>query len=550
MNMKRISIILTLIMFSFLAFAKEETKLQTKPEHITVYTSGAEITRSAEFSIRKGRQTIVFDSLSPYVNANSIQANGEGDFVILDVNFRTQQPDPLKNTNNVPPRIKKEIKLLEDSIRIKGYVVSDYNNQIQVLESEKNLLLNNSLVRGNGGDTIPELKQTMAFFREKLNNINNELLQLRKDIYPHNMEMKRMNKRLSELKLWKQRNNNITPKAIPQIAISLIGNSDGSGSMNISYLASNAGWSAAYDIRATEDEKVNLIYKASVYQNTGKAWNDVSLTLSTLNPNQQFTKPVLPVLYAYYQQQNQYQERISRTEQAANMPVLADDAELAKSPQAAGSAYQYTQAVSSMLNVEYQVDLDFEIPTDGQYHTIPIQNKELGAEFKYYAAPRIDKNAYLMATITDWHDLDLLQGQANIYFNGRYTGRTNISPQTTRDSMEIALGKANGIIVLREKENQEEKPQLVGSWATKTFNWEINVRNNTQRKAKIHIEDAIPHSNTDEIRINLTEKGGADFDEKTSHLNWELELPAGKEKTLKYTYTVKYDKNKPLNLNY
>ncbi len=548
--MKRISITLTLIMFSLLALAKEETKLQTKPEHITVYTSGAEINRSAEFSIQEGRQTIVFDSLSPYINANSIQATGKGDFVILDVNFRTHQPDPLKSNKSMPPRIKKEINLLEDSIRLKGYVVSDFNNQIQVLESEKNLLLNNALVRGNGGDTIPELKQTMAFFREKLNNINKELLQLRKDIYPHNKEMQRMNKRLAELKQWNQRNNSTSGQAVPQIAISIIGNSNNTGSMDISYLVNNAGWSASYDIRANEDENVNLIYKAKVHQNTGKAWKDVSLTLSTLNPNQQFSKPVLPVLYAYYQQQNRYPTHSSRrTEQSANLPSLSD-AEMTQAQTPAGSAYQHTSAVSSMLNVEYQVDLDFEIPADGQYHTIPIQNKELGAEFKYYAAPRIDKKAYLMAKITDWHDLDLLQGQANLYFNGRYTGKTNISPQTTQDSMEIALGKANGIIVSREKDTQEEKPQLVGSWITETLTYEITLRNSTSRKANIGVEDAIPHSSTDEIRINLTEKDGADFNEKTSHLSWDVEIPAGKEKTLKYTYTVKYDKNKPLNINY
>ena len=155
-----------------------------------------------------------------------------------------------------------------------------------------------------------------------------------------------------------------------------------------------------------------------------------------------------------------------------------------------------------------------------------------------------------MAKITDWHDLDLLQGQANLYFNGRYTGKTNISPQTTQDSMEIALGKANGIIVSREKDTQEEKPQLVGSWITETLTYEITLRNSTSRKANIGVEDAIPHSSTDEIRINLTEKDGADFNEKTSHLSWDVEIPAGKEKTLKYTYTVKYDKNKPLNINY
>lgn len=547
--MKHISTILAFIMISLVVFATEETKIQSQPEHITVYTSGAEISRSAEFTIHQGRQTLVFDSLSPHITENSIQVNGNGDFVILDVKFRTQQPDPLKSNKSIPPRIKKEIELLEDSIRLKGYVVSNFNNQMQVLESEKNILLNNALVRGNGGDTIPELKQTMAFFREKLNNIHQELLQLEKEIYPHNEEFQRMNKRLADLKQWKQKNNNTSGEAVPQIVISILGNSSGTGSMDISYLVSNAGWHATYDIRATDDEEISLIYKAGVYQNTGKAWKDVSLTLSTLNPNQQFSKPELPVLYVYYQQQNQQPTHSSRrTEQTTNSPVLSD-AEMTQAQEPAGSAYQHTSAVNSMLNVEYQVDLDFGIPSDGQNHTIPIQNKKLGAEFNYYAAPRMSDKTFLMARITDWQDLDLLQGQANLYFNGRYTGQTRITPQITQDTMEITLGKANGIVVSREKETQEEKPQLVGSWVTETFTYDIKLRNNTGRMASISVEDAIPHSTTDEIRINLRKSDGADFNENNSHLNWDIELPAGQEKTLQYTFTVKYDKNKPVNLN-
>ncbi|MFW5766816.1 MAG: DUF4139 domain-containing protein [Bacteroidota bacterium] len=547
--MKHTSIIMAFIMISLVAFATEETKIQSRPEHITVYTSGAEISRSADFAIHKGQQTIVFDSLSPHIKANSIQVNGNGDFVILDVKFRTQQPDPLKSNKSIPPRIKKEIELLKDSIRLKGYLIRDYDNQMQVLESEKNILLNNALVRGNGGDTIPELKQTLAFFREKLNNIHQEVLQLEKESYPHNEEFQRMNNRLDELKQWDQRNNNTTGEAVPQIVISILSNSNGNGSIDISYLVNKAGWHATYDIRATDEEEISLIYKAGVYQNTGKSWKDVSLNLSTLNPNQQFSKPELPVLHAYYQQQNQYPTHSSqRTEQDATVQVHSDP-EMTQAQEPAGSAYQHTSAVSSLLNVEYQVELDFEIPSDGKNHTIPIQNKKLGAEFNYYAVPRMSDKTFLMAKITDWHDLDLLQGEANLYFNGRYTGQTTITPQITQDTMEITLGKANGIVVSREKETQEEKPQLVGSWVTESFTYHIKLRNNTGRMASISVEDAIPHSTNDEIRIKLKESDGADFNEDNSHLSWDIDLPAGQEKTVQYTFTVKYDKNKPVNLN-
>jgi uncharacterized protein (TIGR02231 family) len=545
--MKTSGILFSLMVMFTITYAGEETKLQTTPDKITVYTNGAEISRTAEFSYSQKRQTIVFDSLSPHLQDNSIQVKGHGDFIILDVKYRTQQPSPLNaGTDQIPPRIKKEIKRLEDSIRLKGYTVTDYQNQLDVLKTEKNLLLNNSLISENGGDTIPELRETLIFFREKLNNINKEILKLTREKYPHDQEYSRMKNRLAELKDWNQQNSSTQNAAVPQIVVTITGNTTGKGSIELSYLVNNAGWNASYDIRAGENQEINLVYKANIHQNTGNDWKNVKLTLSTLNPNQQHHKPVLPVWYAYYLRP--HNETVSRSGNRTTAVEQSESVSLSDDKESA-QAYQYTNAVSSMLNVEYEVNLDFAIPSDGKHHTVPIQNKKLGADFRYFAAPKLDNKAYLMAQITDWQDLDLLQGKANLYFNGKYNGQTNITPQTTKDSMEITLGRANGIIIEREKESTEEKPQIVGSWVNETVTYKISIRNTTSRKIKIRVEDNIPHSTTKDLQVKLKNSDGAEFNEDNSHLSWDLNLAAGENKTLTYSFVVKYDKDKPLNLN-
>ncbi len=545
--MKTSGILFSLMVMFTITYAGEETKLQTTPDKITVYTNGAEISRTAEFSYSQKRQTIVFDSLSPHLQDNSIQVKGHGDFIILDVKYRTQQPSPLNaGTDQIPPRIKKEIKKLEDSIRLKGYTVTDYQNQLDVLKTEKNLLLNNSLISENGGDTIPELRETLIFFREKLNNINKEILKLTREKYPHDQEYSRMKNRLAELKDWNQQNSSTQNAAVPQVVVTITGNTTGKGSIELSYLVNNAGWNASYDIRAGENQEINLVYKANIHQNTGNDWKNVKLTLSTLNPNQQHHKPVLPVWYAYYLRP--HNETVSRSGNRTTAVEQSESVSLSDDKESA-QAYQYTNAVSSMLNVEYEVNLDFAIPSDGKHHTVPIKNKKLGADFRYFAAPKLDNKAYLVAKITDWQDLDLLQGKANLYFNGKYNGQTNISPQTAKDSMEITLGRANSILIEREKENKEEKPQLVGSWVNETVTYKISIRNTTSRKIKIRVEDNIPHSTTKDLQVKLKNSDGAEFNEDNSHLSWDLNLAAGENKTLTYSFVVKYDKDKPLNLN-
>ena len=73
------------------------------------------------------------------------------------------------------------------------------------------------------------------------------------------------------------------------------------GTVELSYMVSNAGWTPSYDLRsAGTSQPVALTYKANVFQGTGEDWNDVLLKLSTGNPNRSSIKPELPVWYLNY----------------------------------------------------------------------------------------------------------------------------------------------------------------------------------------------------------------------------------------------------------
>jgi uncharacterized protein (TIGR02231 family) len=336
-------------------------------------------------------------------------------------------------------------------------------------------------------------------------------------------------------------------QAVPQVVVSIIAETAGSGNIEISYLVSNAGWYASYDIRTSDDEEIQLIYKANVYQSSGISWNKVPLTLSTLDPQQQFNKPILPTWYLAYTPV--YNTQLASKEERRPSREAQEEMIQLDNTGASGYSYQYTQAISSMLNIEYQINLDFSIPSDGQYHTVPIQNKKLGSDFKYYAAPKLDPKAYLIAQITDWQKMDLIQGQANIYFNGRYTGQTTIYPNTSKDSMELILGRTNNIIIERKQLDNDEKPQIVGSFITQTLSYQITIRNNNQRSIELELEDMIPYASDKDIVVKLLSQSGANFNEDNAHLRWDLNLAAGQSKTLEFSFSVKYDKSKPINLN-
>ena len=64
--------------------------------------------------------------------------------------------------------------------------------------------------------------------------------------------------------------------------------------LTVSYLAYDAGWTPAYDLRSADvHQPVTLIYKAYVRQSTGEAWRAVKPVFSTGNPTLNHTNPTL-----------------------------------------------------------------------------------------------------------------------------------------------------------------------------------------------------------------------------------------------------------------
>ncbi|MBU0764246.1 MAG: DUF4139 domain-containing protein, partial [Bacteroidetes bacterium] len=483
--MKTITLILAgLFLILTLKAEITEVKVSSKVENVTVFPGTAQVYRNGKFNIGAGISELIFEGISPGINSKSIQVKGIGDFIILDVQYRIKQPEPvLPSEVIIPPKVVKDIRLLEDSLAFIGFDLDGIINRRDVLSTEKNLLTKNKLVQGNS-DTIPEIKEALDYLREQMNDINKELLRLAREEYRVNREKTRMETRLAELRAY----NSVTSppeikKSSHQVVVSVQAEAATSGKMEISYIVSSAGWTPSYDIRVNGlDKPVQLVHKASVYQNSGEDWDNVSLRLSTVDPNQSKERPALSVLYLnYYVQQvvragSQMSRDLNRRPEIAEYELSRGD--LAASTGApAQYAYDFTSTVQTMTNVEYDIPLPYTIPSDGKSHVVAVGNHKLDAEYQHYIIPRLDRQAYLVARITDWEELNLLAANANIYYEGTYVGETYIDPGIMADTLELALGKDRGIIAERKKLPDTDVNQLIGGNRIKTVSYELKIKN-------------------------------------------------------------------------
>jgi uncharacterized protein (TIGR02231 family) len=540
----------------------------TKIKKVTVFLNGAQVQREGNFTLQSGVSEVIFNHVSPYVDANSLQARGVGDFTIMDVKYNIfyPQPDPVENDpQQIPNDVLKKIKLLTDSIEVQNTKLAELHTKMEVRNMEKTMLMNNGTVKGIGkvNDSIALLKDAMAYFHEKMTEINLDLFNMKKDETALTKKLTGMNGRLTALNNWSY-NNNLKQQVIAgpvyQIIVSVNADKAAIGKIEVSYLVSQASWTPSYDLKAKDlNAPVELSYKGSVYQNTGEEWENVSLTLSSSNPYLQQTKPVLNTWFISYYDPNYYNGRSQgyyddyykkgeaekdRAATSGGVPAMQSKINSEAGP--AMTAEQFTEKIQNMVSAEFEIKLPYTIKSNNEAHMVSIAKETLKAEYILALVPKMDKNAFLVANIVSWEDLNLLPASANIYYDGTFVGKSYIDPMSMEDTLRLAMGRDNNITAIRKKQKDKEKEKVLGDSKVKDLAYEINIKNAHGYNVDIIVEDQIPVSNVEDIKVELLEKGKAGLNETTGMLTWKSKLKAGASEKLTFAYSVKYDKDKQL----
>ncbi len=166
------------------------------------------------------------------------------------------------------------------------------------------------------------------------------------------------------------------------------------------------------------------------------------------------------------------------------------------------------------------------------------------AGFKYVAVPKLSPLVYLTANITDWARLSLQSGEATLYFENSFVGKSNLDVNQLSDTLKISLGTDNSILVKREKRKDFTSTRIIGSNKTETFSYLLTIRNNKALPVNITINDQIPVSGNSGITVDPVELSGGKHNEVTGEIQWEMTLKPQEVKQLVLTYSVKYPKDK------
>ena len=534
--MKKIAPLVLALFCTAVGFAQQEKPVTSKITNVTVFLNKAQVTREGKIRLDAGKSSLILKGLTSQLDQQSIQVSGKGNFTILGISHQQNYLDEF----NTP----KLLTLLRDSVDLLQRLIAVENSQKEILNKEEQMLLSNQKIGGtNQNLPVAELKAMADFFRSRLGDLINTRMK-------HDLAIRKFNEKLVRVQRQINEQNELYARNTSEIVVTVSAEVPTGGELTVTYVVANAGWYALYDLRAINTKSpVQLGYKANVFQSTGEDWNNVRLRLSTANPNLGGLKPELVAWYLdFYQPDYGRKEKSYPTgmHRAPSVAESAMDRPQAMEERPAETLSSYVSTVQTSLNTEFDISLPYSVRSSNKPTLVDIRNHELKADYSYSVAPKLDADAFLLARIAGWEDFSLLPGQANVFFEGTFVGKSYIDPNNIRDTLSVSLGRDKRIVVKREKLKDFSSRKLIGTNQRDSYAFEISIRNTKSEAVKVTVEDQVPVSQNSQIEVGVTDLGGAKYNKDTGKLLWELTLQPNETKKVLYKFEVKYPKDRAI----
>ncbi len=511
-------------------------------KEVILFPNQALIKREAQLKAKKGLNEILLEINAFNVDKDSVSAKVYGEGEIYSVQFKEIF---LKE----PPQ--KKIRELENKLKNLRVQKESLLSEKNVLEKKEEFL--NSFINFSHAQipkdlktkfpSISDLENVLKFLEENLTKINKRRQGLNLKIEDLNEEIEVLEKELNSLRALSEKSRKV-------IQILFNSKKDQEIKVEASYLVYNCRWQPFYKIDVPLNLKeLNLVTFSKITQRTGEDWEDVTLSISNVIPLRGMS---LPSLSSWFLDvgRDAYSMNIKGaiSSKIAKFPRrwegLQEEKEL---PQAAG--FVYARKKELPLSFEYTLPQKLNIESKDKETILPLFQKTLKGDFFYYTVPKANSYVYLVCKVQA--DKELLSGILNVYFGGRFIGKTYLAEKKPGQEFYINLGVDRAIKVKKEKIKDKIKETFFGKIERKTvireLAFKIIIENLKNEPIEIKVLDNIPISKTDRIQIKdvkVFPKPKEENYQNREGLNlWVLKIPPKGKKEIDVEFKITYPKD-------
>ncbi len=530
--------------------------IQSMIKSVTVFNDRALVIRNSKSKLNKGISSLTFDNLPSNIDRNSIQINGYGNATILDVT--TKEIEYL----NIAQKEISELQNKKIELADKIEELLDNENEVDSEKETIAKIINKLTSYNKQTETLainllePEKwKPLIEFNRAKQKELNSEIRKITK-------EKKRLTDEAEHIENELRKLNQNQYKSAFQVEVKIEAEKEEQIELELSYVVIGPSWKPLYDIRVDSESKtVKITYKASVFQNTTEAWSDVKLILSTAQPHIQTEQKELTPLYIDLKSvqsgyetisdeelrkmyKNQLREGNISSKGGAGLGLLDDERNRRR---------EIKKNIASIENNKTSVEFiphgNYSIKNNNEAHEVTILISEFQSKLYYSTIPKIKQAAHLKVEILNNTEYPLLKGTANIFLDNAFVANSRINRITPNEKLFISLGIDQSIKIEYKFINKFFKNEgFVNKRKKQYFEYEITVTNNKKTDEIVIVQDQLPISNHEDIKVELIEPSLKDAKhrfKKKEHevLKWTLDLQTKEKIKIPLQYSIEYPKN-------
>jgi uncharacterized protein (TIGR02231 family) len=537
MSNKTIRVFSLSLLALMVSSAMAEQVVESEITAVTVYPSSATVTRTFTVELPAGPQTVLVVGLPSTLDENSLRITGRGEkgSSVASVELKNEVRSEL-----VLPRAKE----LQDKLTAQ----LDQQALLQANELALNTqqtYLQKLAEQGGAPKADKTESNSTAQWRAGwqtlgagMKEVGAAKVALARDIRVLKQQIDVTQRELEQLNNRQQDN---------KLAVVHLQSAGGKLAMQLSYQLNQASWYPVYDANLdTQQSKLAVTQAAYVQQNSGENWDNVALTLSTLQPSAAVEPPALSSWWI------DYQRPVARNTLMKSAAPMADAAMPAEVMAAAAPiAEQRAMVVDSGYHVSYQIAGKISVSSNEEKQRVVLQHQQWPVALNLQAAPRFDAHAYLYASVENPSSTPLLPGAWLLQRDGVRVGQIDQPLLAPKDQIAMGFG-ADDAVKLEWQTLKDEAGEsgVLNKQQTLQRHYQLKATNGHPKPMALTVLDSWPVSKQQEIKVSALDGTAVPKEQNVNQQagvqRWELPLPAGKTVTLDTGYQVTYPQDKQI----
>ncbi len=485
-------------------------------EKVSLFRNGAEVVRRGKVQLKQGSQQVIFDNLGSSADSTTARLfSMEG---VHCSNIRFEVPAGKEDAEKESDRILKELE--------------DLNRQREICEMQAELWQTNGNFTERKEVSAKEVEEYISLLPERIGGLHKQI-----------KEIDEKEKKLQE-ELKKAQQKESAPVMFADVTVP----EDGEYLLELKVYESQCGWRSVYELHARPKEKLELRHRASIFQRTGADWKNARISLLTGDPTFSGTLPKLnPTYLNVYEKNNLYKNAaagrgVARMMEAADMMVEEEEAPVMLMKAAVTEA----EEISDETMTEFVLENSRDIANNSRDVMADLQVYDLKADYEVIAVPKLDNNAYLIASVNT-SELPLLSTTSlAVYLNDVYTGEIVFDADLSEEKTRFTLGREERVHISRKETKHNSSSVFLKGQKVNEISYQTKVTNASNEEVEILLIDQIPVSRNKDVVVDNINIPGAERDEKTGEVRKKMVLKPQESGVFDLGYRISWPKDKSL----